>query len=54
MKITLANGMVLEGSSEQIVDVMEKMGISGDDVFYRSESKGLLVPNTKFLYENEF
>lgn len=43
MKVTLANGMVLEGSSEQVAEVMEKMGLSGDEVFYRSGSKGLLL-----------
>lgn len=43
MKVTLSNGMVLEGSSEQVAEVMEKMGLSGDELFYRSGSKGLML-----------
>lgn len=43
MKITLANGMILEGTDEQVVSVMEKMGVSGDGIFYRSDSKGLVL-----------
>lgn len=43
MKVILENGMTLEGTEEQIVSVMEKMGLSGDGMFYRSETKGLLL-----------
>lgn len=43
MKVTLASGLVLEGSQEQIIQTMEKLGISGDGVFYRSDSKGLVL-----------
>lgn len=43
MRVTLSDGMVLEGTQEQIVDVMKRMGLSGDGMFYRSESKGLMV-----------
>lgn len=43
MKITLENGMVLDGTVEQISSVLTKMGLSGDGVFYHSKSKGLVV-----------
>lgn len=43
MKVTLDNGMVLEGSAEQISDVLKSMGVSGDGIFYVSASKGLQV-----------
>ena len=35
--------MVLEGSSEQIASVLGSMGIKGDEIFYRSSTRGLQV-----------
>lgn len=46
MKITLVNGMTLEGTQEQIVDAMKKLGMRGDALFYNSESKGLVLIST--------
>lgn len=44
MKVTLNGGeLVLEGTQEQISKALDKLGISGDGVFYRSESKGLVL-----------
>lgn len=43
MKITLKDGMTLEGTEEQIISTMERLGLSGDGMFYRSESKGLVL-----------
>ena len=41
MKITLDNGLVIEGNSEQISEILSKMGVTGDELFYRSSTKGL-------------
>jgi hypothetical protein len=43
MKVTLADGMVLEGTQEQIESVLGKMGVAGDELFYKSDSKGLVL-----------
>ena len=46
MKVTLPNGMVVEGSPEQVKQVASFYGIKnlvGDDQYYYSESKGELL-----------
>jgi len=43
MKVTLKDGLVLEGSQEQVMETMEKLGLKGDGVFYNSGTMGLLV-----------
>jgi len=43
MKITLENGLVIEGTAEQVTGVLKSMGISGDGMFYNSGSRGLVL-----------
>jgi len=43
MRIRLPNGLLLEGTHSQIIDSLEKWGLSGDGVFYMSDSKGLVL-----------
>ena len=42
MKITLPNGLAIEGTSEQIQEVLKSIGYKGigDETYYFSESKG--------------
>jgi hypothetical protein len=43
MKITLPNGLVIDGDQEQIADVLKKLGfdgVLGNGVYYFSETKG--------------
>jgi hypothetical protein len=44
MKITLGNGLTIEGSQREVVDAMQKLGYGNEDEkFYNSESKGLIL-----------
>ena len=44
MKITLGNGLTIEGSQREVVDAMQKLGYgSQNERFYNSESKGLIL-----------
>ena len=40
MKVTLPDGMIIEGSVDQIRKTLEKLGLSGDGLFYNSGSRG--------------
>ena len=44
MKITLGNGLILEGAQPDVMDAMQKLGYgSQNERFYNSESKGLML-----------
>ena len=43
MKITLSNGMTLEGTPEQIAEVAKRLGYPISKDFYESESKGVIL-----------
>jgi len=43
MKVTLPDGMIIEGSVDQIRKTLEKLGLSGDGLFYNSGSRGLVL-----------
>ena len=43
MKVTLSDGMILDGSVDQIRKTLEKLGLSGDGLFYNSGTRGLVL-----------
>ncbi len=44
LKVTLPNGIVIEGSQDQIKDTLKKLGIEGfgDGTYYYSSSRGIV------------
>ena len=43
MKVTMKDGLVLEGTPQQIAETMTKLGISGSTLFYNSGTHGLIL-----------
>ena len=42
VRVTLENGMVIEGTAEQVRSTLEKLGFAGNREWYLSETHGLM------------